>query len=508
MDWIWILKHSAFNLYNPTCFLSILKIMRKSHLPFLFLLFLIETEANCQGSEKPNIIFFMTDDMGWGDAGCYGHQHIQTPSIDRFASESMLFTDAHSASPVCSPTRASMLTGRTPYRNGVYAVPVGTYFPYLLEEEVTLPELLNDNGYTCCHVGKWHLGEFEDVRGQSTPGTAGYDYWLATVSNAKPDHINPTNFYRNGEAIEVMEGSSSEIIVDEVIRWISEIKPAKKPFFATVWPHEPHTVIGTEQKYIDLYSEDLPEGVREYYGNISQVDNAFGKLIDYLKREGLYNNTIILFTSDNGPAWDANHLDRVQESSGWLRGAKAWLYEGGIRVPTILHWPGKTQPASISHAPINGTDYFPTILDALDIPLPEDRVIDGMSLMSLLETGILAEREKPLYWRYDAVDNHLTMAYREDCWVLLSDSKFDYCELYNLEEDWQQRNNLVFEELEKFAEMKKKLIEWNRSVEEDGPDWWKENPDPLAKWKKNSVIGITRHLQGVIPEKKEFPFSE
>jgi len=478
----------------------------------LFILFYswsLPVQAQENKIERPNIIFFMTDDMGWGDLGCYGHSTIKTPNIDRFASENMLMTDCHSASPVCSPTRAAMLTGRTPYRNGVYAVSVGTYIPYLLEEEITLPEILQEQGYATCHVGKWHLGEFEPVPGQSPPDNAGFDHWFATVSRARPDHLNPTNYYRNGKPLGQLEGYSAGLIVDEAIRWLSEIKAAEQPFFLNIWTHEPHTVLGTAQPFLEIYDyEDLAEGVRKYYGNISQIDAAFGKLIDFLQSTGQYENTIILFTSDNGASWHPDHLDRVQESTGWLRGAKAWLYEGGIRVPGLIHWPGKTKRGSISHATVNGTDYFPTILDALDIPLPENKVIDGISLLPMMEGGELPERENPLFWRYDGVDNHLTMALREGDWILLSDKKFDYCELYNLAEDWQQRNNLVYEEMDRFADMKKKLIAWNESVEKDGPDWWKDNPDPLARWKKNNIEGITRHLQGIIPEKRPFPFPE
>ena len=349
--------------------------------------------------EKPNIIFFMTDDQGWGDLGCYGHPQLQTPNIDAFADQGMTFTDFHAPSAVCSPSRAGMLTGRTPYRNGMYTIHLqGKPFPYLRSSEITLPTLLRDHGYATCHVGKWHLGDFENPE-HPNPGDHGYDYWLATVNNAKPNHLNPGNFVRNGIPTGVLEGTSSGIIVDEAIDWLTEKKPSDKPFFLTVWTHEPHTPIGTAPEFRERYPDTLPPKVRDYYGNISQIDAAFGKLIDHLSSIGELDNTIILYTSDNGAAWDPDHLARVAESNGWLRGAKAWMYEGGIRVPGILHWPGKTKPGSLERTPVISTDLFPTLLGALDIPLP--------------------------------------IAYREGDWVLLADAKLDACELYDLSVDWQ-----------------------------------------------------------------------
>ena len=448
----------------------------------------------------------MTDDQGWGDLGCYGHPQLQTPNIDAFAEQSLTFTDFHAASAVCSPSRAGMLTGRTPYRNGMYTIHLpGKPFPYLRSSEITLPTLLRDHGYATCHVGKWHLGDFENPE-HPNPGDHGYDYWLATVNNAKPNHLNPGNFVRNGIPTGVLEGTSSGIIVDEAIDWLTEKKPADKPFFLTVWTHEPHTPIGTAPEFRERYPDTLPPKVRDYYGNISQIDAAFGKLIDHLSSIGELDNTIILYTSDNGAAWDPDHLDRVAESNGWLRGAKAWMYEGGIRVPGILHWPGKTKPGSLERTPVISTDLFPSILTALEIPLPDDREIDGENLLPLLEDGTPPERRTPLYWRYDGVDNHLPIAYREGNWVLLADAKLDACELYDLSVDWQQRDNRVYDEFERFAAMKARLVKWHNEVETDGPDWWKQDPDPLVPWKQRSVEGITRHLLGEVPQPREFPF--
>ncbi len=462
-----------------------------------------------EADNAPNIIIFLTDDMGWGDMGVYGHSTIKTPHLDKFASEGMLFTNCHSASAVCSPSRASILTGRTSYRCGFFSIHrEGQQYPHIRETEITLPEVLKTKGYATCHVGKWHLGSLKPEMKHPSPAAIGYDYWLATQSNAKPSHLNPVNFYRNGKPVGEMKGFSSEIIVDEAIHWL-ESNQNEAPFFLSVWTHEPHTPIGTDKRFLELYDEALDPVVREYYGNISQLDYAFGKLMKWLERKGIKNNTLVIFASDNGPAWAQNHLDRIHESSGFHRGAKAWLYEGGIRVPGIISYPAMIPKGVVCHETINGTDYFPTILDLLDIPLPQDRVIDGISILSLLKGNDQLQRDKPLYWRYDGADGDMKSAYREGDWVLLADRILDRCELYNLKNDWQQRNNLVYEAayFERFSSMKKKMVQLHHEIEKEGPlEWWQCNPDPLVKWKQNHPEGIERHLQGIIPEQKKSPY--
>lgn len=459
------------------------------------------------GQPRPNLIFFMCDDLGWGDLGCYGHSTIQTPNLDRFAQEGMLLTDCHAGSAVCSPSRAAMLTGRTPYRNGMYTIPCGGDFPFLRRSEITLARILRGAGYGTCHLGKWHLGSLKAESGHPLPHDHGFDHWLATPSKAVPSHLNPTNFIRNGNPTGEIQGNSSGILVEEAMDWLDRMHQANRPFFLNLWTHEPHTPIGTEARFRQGYDPALPPKVRDYYGNITQMDHAFGRLCTFLEERGLAENTWILFTSDNGAAWDPGFLDRVAASNGHHRGAKAWLYEGGIRVPGLVRWPGRIPAGSVSQAPVNGTDWFPTVLDLLGIPLPDDRVIDGTSLVPLFRTGRLPRPDRPIYWRYDGCDNPLKVAYREGPWVLLADSALDGCELYNLEQDWQQRHNRVYDadQWDRFVRMKAAMVAQHDSVEADGPDWWKQNPDPLLPWKR-SAQGITRHLQGVIPEARPAPY--
>lgn len=459
---------------------------------------------------QPNIVIFLVDDLGWGDLGCYGHSTIQTPNLDHFTTQSLTLTNCHSASAVSSPSRAAILTGRTPYRNGVYTIHMdGHDFPYLRSEEITLPEVLKNRGYATCHVGKWHLGYLDANKEHPLPSDIQYDHWMATQSNAKPSHLNPENFIRNGKAVGKIEGYSSGIIVDEAINWLENDRPADKPFFLTVWTHEPHTPIGTAKEFLKHYDTALDPVVRNYYGNISQMDHAFGQLMQWLDDNKEADNTLVIFTSDNGPAWAPGHLDRIRESTGYHRGAKAWLYEGGIRVPGIIRLPGVVQAGSVSHETINGTDFFPTILDMLNIPLPNDRTIDGISIWPLLKNNDpVPKRTIPLYWRYDGSDDDLKVAYREGDWVLLADAILDRCELYNLATDWQQRENLVYDKkyFEHFSAMKKGLVKLHENIEKEGPDWWRESPDPLIRWKRNHPEGIERHLQGIIPKSKPAPY--
>jgi len=456
---------------------------------------------------RPNIIIFMCDDLGWGDLGCYGHDVIQTPHLDRFARQGMLFTDCHASSAVCSPSRAAMLTGRTPYRNGMYTIHMHRKpFPYLRQEELALPSLLRQIGYDTCHVGKWHLSDVEPDSEQPKPGDHGYQHWLATSNNAKPNHLNPVNFVRNGKPVGEIQGNSAGIIVDEATEWIGERKKPEHPFFLTVWTHEPHTPIGTAEEFKVPYNDDLPEKKRDYYGNVTQIDAAFGKLMAYLDEQQLSDNTLVFFTSDNGPAWDAEFIQLG--STGGHRGGKAWMYEGGLRVPGLARWPGHIDPGSVSHAVMTGTDYFPTLLDIVNLPLPADRVIDGESLVDVLHGGDAPKRRHPLYWRYDGADNDLKIAYREGDWVLLADHIIDRCELYHLPSDWQQNHNLVYDEFDRFAAMKQRLLRIHQDVQKDGPSWWRDDPDPLIPWRQNNAIGITRFLVGEARDPAPAPYAQ
>ncbi|MEZ6064858.1 MAG: sulfatase-like hydrolase/transferase [Planctomycetaceae bacterium] len=334
-------------------------------------------------ADTPNIVVFLTDDLGWGDLGCQGHPRIQTPHLDAFAKQGLRLHQCYSACSVCSPSRSAILTGRTPYRNGVWRwIPEGSPF-HLRESEITIAELLKQRGYDTCHVGKWHLNGHFNSDQQPQPDDHGYDHWLATQNNAAPNHVNPANFVRNGEPIGQQTGASSSIVVEEAVRWLDGRDDKSRPFFLTVWTHEPHLPIESLPRFMEPYADLDDADLRQHHGNVTQMDHAFGELMTALDTMRLTDDTLVFFTSDNGPEGDGQSK-RTRGSTGGLRGRKRHTHEGGIRVPGLIRWPGHVQPGSESSQPVIGSDIFTTICAVTEIPLPDDRTIDGASLVPLL----------------------------------------------------------------------------------------------------------------------------
>ncbi len=423
------------------------------------------------GDKRPNFVVFLTDDQGWGDLACYGHPEIKSPHLDRFASQGLRLTQCYAACGVCSPSRAAILTGRTPYRNGVWRwIPAGSQY-HLRESEITIATLLKQRGYATCHAGKWHLnGKFNSPE-QPQPNDHGFDWWLATQNNAAPHHLNPINYVRNGEAQGRMEGPSAIIAADEAITWLRETKPKDAPFYLQVWTHEPHLPIESAEQFMAPYAHLDDEGLRQHHGNITQLDAAFGKLMQALDELGYADNTLVIFTSDNGPEGDGKR-GRTRGSTGGLRERKRHTHEGGIRVPGIIRWPGKIAPGTESETPVIGSDIFPTLCAIVGIPLPEDRIIDGTNLLPLFR-GEPLERQQPLYWRNHLAPARYRVGLREGDWKIVGSDDLTQFELYNLAEDWQETTDLAQTHPSKFEEMKAKLIAHDTAVLDDGPDWWK-----------------------------------
>ncbi|MFT5465713.1 MAG: arylsulfatase A [Verrucomicrobiales bacterium] len=438
-------------------------------------------------ADRPNFLVVLCDDLGYGDIGCFGNDVVQTPNIDAFAKEGLKLTDCYSAAPNCSPSRTGLMTGRTPWRVGVH-----NWIPMLSpvhvrESEITVATLLRDAGYATCLSGKWHLNGMFNLTGPQ-PDDHGFEHWFATQNNALPNHRDPWNFVRNDIPVGPLEGYAAPLVADEALWWLREGRDKEKPFFIFVSFHEPHEPIATDPKYEKLYEQFEDPAQRAHHGNITQMDAAFGRLMKQLDDDGLRESTMVLFTSDNGPAITGMH---PHGSSGPLRDKKGAVYDGGIRVPGILRWPGRIEAGTSSDTPVCGVDLLPTLCELAGVETPTDRAIDGTSFTPVFE-GKPIERETPLYWHlYHAPGPKVAM--RDGDWKLLADLDIELIErppnltaaqneankmaeltdfqLYNLKDDTAESQQLLEAQPERFAAMKKRMIALYREVRDESPIW-------------------------------------
>ena len=401
---------------------------------------------------RPNIVVLLCDDLGYGDLSCFAHPAIRSPHLDQLAAEGLKLTHCYSAAPVCSPSRAGLMTGRSPNRLGIrdWIPPKSGVF--LRPQEVTMAQLLRQAGYRTCHVGKWHLNSRVDGS-EPTPGDAGFGHWLYTQNNASPSHLDPVNFIRNGKPAGLLKGPSSHIVVEEAIRWLDGAK--NQPFFLNVWFHEPHEPVVATDEYLRLYSSENNPDRRHYYADVSQMDAAVGKLMKYLDQHGLRDNTFVFFSSDNGP----ETLNRYKSASrsygtpGPLRGMKLHITEAGYRVPGILRWPGHTKPGSVSAEPVCSLDLLPTACALAGVEPPKDRRLDGGSILPVFE-GKPILRPHPLYWQYDnAISRPWIISLRDGPWKLLADAALEQFQLYRIADDIGEQHDLAKEQPKRVREM-------------------------------------------------------
>jgi arylsulfatase A-like enzyme len=406
-----------------------------------------------QAARPPNILLIYADDLGYGDLASYGHHTLKTPTLDRLASEGLRLTAYYAPSPLCSPSRAGLLTGRTPFRTGIesWIPPQGDV--RLGRRDLTLATLLKRRGYQTFMAGKWHLNGGLDVAGHEQPGDHGFDHWLALHAWAIPHQHDPENFFRNGRALGRVRGYPAQIVADEALAWLAE-RRSEAPFFMYLPFVEPHGTIASPEWFNSLYAaftrgepDPFPNlgrppdnlaarGPGEYYANVTHLDYQIGRVLERLERLGLRDETLVIFTSDNGPVttdwrhwWEVN----LYGSTGGLRGRKADLYEGGIRVPAILRWPGRIAPGRESDTPVIGYDLLPTLAAITGFPVPDDRPIDGEDFSPLLR-GQRFERRRPLYWEFDD-DQGFHFALRDGDWKLLADAAFARLRLFELAAD-------------------------------------------------------------------------
>jgi arylsulfatase A-like enzyme len=370
----------------------------------------------------PNVILMMADDLGWGDTGYNGSEVAETPNLDSMAKSGLALTRFYAQAPVCSPTRGSCLTGRHPYRYGITNANTG----HLPTEEITLQTLLKEAGYATGHFGKWHLGTLThsvrdanrgkpgDKTHYAPPWERDFDVCFSTESKVptydsqlKPENAKRTwwdaiedrdaaspygTYYWNkqGQIKEDLEGDDSKCIMDRALAFIEDNAKKEKQFLAVIWFHAPHLpVVASEEDREPFAKRSGFE--QSYFGCIRALDREVGRLRAKLRELNIAGDTLLFFCSDNGPEGG----DKDPGSAGGLRGRKRSLFEGGVRVPGIVEWPGKISAGSTSDAVTSTTDYLPTILDLMEIKYPSQREVDGVSFLPLLK-GETWERPRPL----------------------------------------------------------------------------------------------------------------
>lgn len=416
---------------------------------------------------RPNIILAMADDQGWGDVGFHGHKVLKTPHLDAMSEAGMRFERFYSGAPVCSPTRGSCLTGRHPYRYGIYFANAdngdGPSKYALPEKESTLAEVLKPHGYRTAHFGKWHLGDFEGPM-KSSPSDNGFDEWFSTVR--KVPTVDPSGYWENGAPVkDRLLGDDSRILMDRAVQFISKSAASETPFLAVIWFHTPHVPFLALPEYRAKFA-GRSEKEQHYWGALTALDEQMGRLRDELRRLRIHQNTMLWYASDNGPEGDAESPETPGTAGPW-RGRKRSLFEGGIRVPGILEWPGRAKAGRVAEMACSTSDYYPTVLDALGYRSQnQPEPVDGISLMPLIE-GKMTERPTPI--AFETMGNTRgspLLALIENRYKLLSSLDGSPGMLFDLANDPRETKNLAPEMPEKVASMSARLRAWRASCQE------------------------------------------
>ena len=456
-------------------------------------------------SKLPHIILMMTDDQGWGDVGYNGNRIVKTPHLDQFATEGMRLDRFYAQAPVCSPTRASCMTGRHPFRLNIPWAGRGA----LPKEEISLAKALKTQGYACGHFGKWHLGQLSKTLKQtelpvevceemySPPWEHGFDTCFST--EAMMPTYNP--YFHNSEACdpnkkgyavmdkpvdfgdisgrrwrasywrgpgqmvdEHLAGCDSSIIVDEALTFIDEAIEKEQPSFSCIWFHAPHTpvVAGTDMR--ELYP-DLDIQQQHWYGCLSALDKQVGRVRDFLQKHNIEDHTFLWFCSDNGPSYTHDY-----NSAGPFKGKKGCLSEGGVRVPSIAYWPAKEIIGGESNTTVCTSDFYPTIVETLGIEFDHQPPLDGTNVLDILQ-GYSTKRKKALGFQSPikeksnimADTKKLEIAWLKDEFKLISYNDGQSWELYNLEKDPSETNDISDEYSSLVSQMHQDCMDWLKS---------------------------------------------
>ncbi|MGI9428492.1 MAG: sulfatase family protein [Bythopirellula sp.] len=460
-------------------------------------LWLIISSAISMANSAPNVVVLLADDLGYGDLGCYGHRHINTPHLDQLAEQSLRFTACYSAAPMCSPARAGLLTGRSPHRMGIYdwIAHDGTSKIHLQSKEITFAQLMQQAGYQTALHGKWHLNSEFNTDTQPQPDDHGFDYWYATQFS--PSHLNPTGFVRNGESLPPQQGYACQVVVDDAIDWIREARDPAHPFLQFIAFHEPHHPVASPPELVARYLSTATENEKEaiYFANVENLDLAIGRYLSALEDLGLAQNTLLIFTSDHGPQTRGPGVFRHSYgSAGPFRGRKRQLWEGGLRVPLLIRWPAQIRGARVIEPAVGFVDVLPTLANHCDFETPTDRAIDGCDISPLLKNGAL-DRQAPLHWHFYSPLTGPQSTIRVGPWVLTASwdvgakpfakgtrhiPKFEHLihqsqlrdfQLYDVENDPHQDQDVSGQRPDVVARLSSQLIELHAAVRDEAPHW-------------------------------------
>lgn len=454
---------------------------------------------------RPNILLILLDDYGWRDAGCYGSTFYETPRLDRLAAEGLLFSNAYAACPVCSPTRASLLTGKYPPRLGITDwIDWGLHIhpcrgvladaPYrkgLPPGEWTIADALRAGGYQTWHVGKWHVGGPPD----RCPEHHGFDVNVGGSEFGSPrgTYFAPWNLPGLADDAVPPGTDLTDHLTDRALALLRDRDPAR-PFFLNLWHYAVHTPIQAKPELVRKYEEKarrlkldrIPATVLgepfptehkrhlrverriiqshpTYAAMVETVDQNIGRLLDGLDAAGLRDNTVVLFTSDNG---GLSTSEGSPTSNLPLAEGKGWVYEGGTREPLLVRWPGRVRPAMTCHEPVTSPDFYPTLLEIAGLPLQPQQHADGVSFLPLLD-GDAAWRRGPIFWHYPHYGNQggtPGAAMREGDWKLIRFFEDERRELYNLREDPGETRNRAGQEPARAAALHARLDAWLQTV--------------------------------------------
>lgn len=441
-------------------------------------------------TDKPNVLIILSDDQGWGDVGFNGCTDIPTPHLDALARDGVIFTQGYASHPYCSPSRAGLLSGRYQQRFGHE-----NNLPYhdaqeddgLPVEELLISELLQQNDYQTCAIGKWHLGD----SAQFWPISQGFDDWFGFIGGSLSYWGDTGNkgaihgVQRNGKLVPKDELTYlTDDFSNEAVSYIDQYAKKEKPFFMYLAYSAPHSPLHATQEYLQQ-TEHIEDGQRAVYAAmVRAMDEGIGQVIQKLKETEQYENTLIFFYSDNGAALNG-------ASSHPFRGHKGMLFEGGIRVPFAISWPAKIAAGQVYDDPISALDIYPTILAAAQVKHPEPQKLDGVSLLPYLDGEMNGKPHKNLFWRYSDGAGY---AVRSGDFKLVKSGYKDAKLLFDLAEDPYEQNNLIDEMPEKAAELERLYAQWNENTVP--AKWYDPHAENVKKEEKKRQEWIDRASSG------------